>query len=44
MIATAAFLCAVFILKGLPARADDPLVIVIDPGHGGENRGGEYGD
>ncbi len=44
MIATAAFLCAVFILKGLPVRADDPLVIVIDPGHGGENRGGEYGD
>ena len=24
------------------ARADDPIVIVIDPGHGGENLGAEY--
>lgn len=31
-----------FIFTGIYARADEPLVIVIDPGHGGENRGGEY--
>ena len=24
------------------AKAQEPIVIVIDPGHGGENRGGEY--
>lgn len=34
--------CIIFFNKGIPARADEPLVIVIDPGHGGENRGGEH--
>ena len=26
----------------LEAKADEPVVVVIDPGHGGENLGGEY--
>ncbi|GFI44706.1 sporulation-specific N-acetylmuramoyl-L-alanine amidase [Lachnospiraceae bacterium] len=29
-------------LMPLSARADEPLVIVIDPGHGGENLGAQY--
>lgn len=28
----------------MTAYADEPIVIVIDPGHGGENLGGEYED
>lgn len=28
--------------SSLPVHADEPLVIVLDPGHGGENLGGEY--
>ena len=32
----------IFLSMGIPVRADEPLVIVIDPGHGGENRGGEH--
>lgn len=31
-----------FLSMGISARADEPLIIVIDPGHGGENLGGEY--
>ena len=26
----------------LEVQADEPVVVVIDPGHGGENLGGEY--
>ena len=33
-----------FILFSGPARADEPLIIVIDPGHGGDNLGAEYGN
>lgn len=29
-------------LRPIAARADEPVVIVIDPGHGGENLGAEY--
>ncbi len=28
----------------MEANANEPVVIVIDPGHGGENLGGDYGD
>lgn len=31
-----------FWVMGISVRADEPLIIVIDPGHGGENRGGEH--
>lgn len=31
-----------FLFCSIKARADKPLVIVIDPGHGGENLGAEY--
>lgn len=31
-----------FLKFSLTARADEPVVIVIDPGHGGENLGAEY--
>ena len=32
-----------FGISGMRVKADEPLIIVIDPGHGGENLGGEYG-
>ncbi len=32
----------IFFSMGISVRADEPFVIVIDPGHGGENRGGEH--
>lgn len=32
----------IFFSMGILVRAEEPLVIVIDPGHGGENRGGEH--
>lgn len=32
----------IFWVMGISVRADEPLIIVIDPGHGGENRGGEH--
>lgn len=38
-------LLAVFAALTLPvmtARADEPVIVVIDPGHGGENLGAEY--
>lgn len=35
---------AAFILFSGQARADEPLIIVIDPGHGGDNLGAEYRD
>lgn len=31
-----------FFSMGMSVRADKPLIIVIDPGHGGENLGGEH--
>ena len=31
-----------FWIIGFEVKADEPLVIVIDPGHGGENLGGQY--
>lgn len=31
-----------FFSIGISVRADEPLIIVIDPGHGGENLGGEH--
>lgn len=31
-----------FWVMGISVRADELLIIVIDPGHGGENRGGEH--
>lgn len=31
-----------FWVTGFEVRADEPLVIVLDPGHGGENLGGQY--
>lgn len=31
-----------FFSMGISVRADEPLIIVIDPGHGGENLGGEH--
>lgn len=31
-----------FWVTGISVRADEPLIIMIDPGHGGENRGGEH--
>lgn len=36
--------CVLFLasLITIPVYADEPLVIVIDPGHGGENLGAEY--
>lgn len=37
------YLFGVFWGTGIDARAEEPVVIVIDPGHGGENRGGEHG-
>ncbi|MCM1125114.1 MAG: N-acetylmuramoyl-L-alanine amidase [Lachnospiraceae bacterium] len=39
---TLGLFCLLFFCEGISARADEPLVIVIDPGHGGENRGGEH--
>ena len=33
-----------FWIIGFEVKADEPLVIVIDPGHGGENLGGQYDD
>ena len=41
---TVVLVCVFFPVKGIAVRADKPIVIVIDPGHGGENRGGEYGE
>ena len=38
------FLAAALLFLAVPAirtQASEPVVIVIDPGHGGENRGGE---
>lgn len=32
----------IFFTMGISVRADEPLIIVIDPGHGGENLGGEH--
>ena len=29
---------------GMTAKADEPIIVVIDPGHGGENLGAEYED
>ena len=26
------------------SNAEKPVIVVIDPGHGGENEGGKYGD
>ena len=31
-------------LPPLMVQAEEPVVVVIDPGHGGENLGGEYED
>ncbi len=31
-----------FLCKYTPVYADEPIVVVIDPGHGGENLGAEY--
>ncbi len=28
----------------IPAKAENPIIIVIDPGHGGENLGGQYNE
>lgn len=30
--------------ESIPDAADDPVIVVIDPGHGGENLGAEYED
>lgn len=30
--------------KGLQAKAAEPVVVVLDPGHGGKNLGAEYGE
>lgn len=35
-------LAAVFFFLSMPAYAEEPLIIVIDPGHGGDNLGAEY--
>lgn len=35
------FLCA-FLSAGRKASAQEPVIVVLDPGHGGENLGGEY--
>lgn len=37
-------LIIVFFFFSIPSRAEEPLIIVIDPGHGGENLGAEYED
>ena len=34
--------CALVWMPGIQAQAKEPVIVVIDPGHGGEeNRGGE---
>lgn len=43
-IITALVLLAVWCRNGSEAWADEPVVVVIDPGHGGENLGAEYED
>lgn len=32
----------IWLEAGVKVQADEPVVVVIDPGHGGENLGGEY--
>lgn len=34
--------CSIWDKTELEVQADEPVVVVIDPGHGGENLGGEY--
>ena len=36
-------LVTVFFFFSIHSKAEEPLIIVIDPGHGGENLGAEYG-
>ena len=43
-IITALVLLAAWCRNGSEAWADEPVVVVIDPGHGGENLGAEYED
>ncbi len=37
-------LTILFMMNGIPVQANEPVIIVLDPGHGGENLGAEYGD
>ena len=39
---TTVFLICIWGKTVLEVQADEPVVVVIDPGHGGENLGGEY--
>lgn len=34
--------CVMILLSGITASAKEPVIVVIDPGHGGENLGAEY--